>query len=609
MAYNYQAAIQAGANPNDVINYMASQTGYKAQDAVQAGANPQDVMSYMANLPQQGQNGNGGTDTTTPTTTKLDTPTIFANGLQSLFPNQNIGKIIGSPIGALMTAVTDPKDLKYYDWNPHASAAGVAADIGGDALNAASLLAAPESGGTSLLARSGVNAAIGGGLNLANSLSNGQSITDPGVIANAAGSATLSSLFPLLSKIPEGFMGAAKSAAGIDDQIATELRKATPQEVQENIQAVLAHNKDLSSPTAQGVVAKKVNEATDVITQKLKTAGQAVGDAVKQTGSRMIGTNPQTGSAFTDDILSSFNKKVEDTFGHEISYTPEDTTKLIIGGDKMTAQEPLTEPVLKPLEGRSRTIISADQNRMLQIHSQIMDLAENPTVAKASDVIHNLDDLIDYSKVDQVGINHDPLQGIIRSTRGEINGAIRTTSPEIAAANDRFSHLKDIENEIGEKAGSDLHRAGLVMKRVFSGDQASQNLELLEKIKKETGIDLVKHSALAKFATDNFGNASSKSLLQQELNEGGSMLGGMKKAIMTPIKNITRAALVPNTTKYAMKIANGGKYANMLDELLNSPGGRGLMRTYFNNVSAAHPQIGKGLDRGLANLIGNTTGI
>jgi len=50
MAYDYQGAIKAGANPDDVLNYMASQTGYKAQEAVKAGANRDDVLKYMANI-------------------------------------------------------------------------------------------------------------------------------------------------------------------------------------------------------------------------------------------------------------------------------------------------------------------------------------------------------------------------------------------------------------------------------------------------------------------------------------------------------------------------------------------------------------------------------
>lgn len=577
------------------MNYMANQTGYKAQGAVAAGANPTDVMAYMANLPNSGQSNEGILGKT-------------SDVIQSIFPDKNIGSILGTVAGGVGTALTDPKDLPYYDWNPHASITGVAGDVAGDAVNLGSLLMAPETGGTSLLARSAVNAGIGGALSLANSASTGQSFAAPSTWENAGGAATLSSIFPFLGKSVEALSEAARGASGVTPQIENVLKSTTPQELNDYIQTTLAHNKDLNTPTAIGLASSKLNDATDAITAKLKTAGAAVGSALKQTGSNIIGTNPVTNNAFTDDVLSSFNKKLEETFGHEVTYNPEDNTKLKINGETVTNGQN-TEPNLEPLEGRGRTIAPADQKRILTIHSQLAQLADNPTVAKASDIVHNLDDLIDYSKVDQVGINHDPLQGIIYSTRGELNGAIRTSSPAMAAANDRFSQLKGIEEGIGQMAGKDMQRGDLLMRRVFSGDKSGQSLQLLNDIKNETGVDLIKHAGLAKFATENFGDASSKTLLQQHLSTEGSIAGGMKRALLSPIKNITKKLIVPDAAKFAQKITQGGQYANIMDELINSNKGRGVLRTYLNNVSAAHPQIGKGIDRTFANLLKNTTGI
>jgi hypothetical protein len=51
MAYDFNGAIQAGAAPSDVVNYLAKQTNYNAAGALKAGANPQDLMKYMSNLP------------------------------------------------------------------------------------------------------------------------------------------------------------------------------------------------------------------------------------------------------------------------------------------------------------------------------------------------------------------------------------------------------------------------------------------------------------------------------------------------------------------------------------------------------------------------------
>jgi len=51
MAYDYQGAIASGANPDDVVKYLSSNTGYDATGAITAGANRNDVLKYMANLP------------------------------------------------------------------------------------------------------------------------------------------------------------------------------------------------------------------------------------------------------------------------------------------------------------------------------------------------------------------------------------------------------------------------------------------------------------------------------------------------------------------------------------------------------------------------------
>lgn len=53
MAYDYAGAINAGAAPSDVGNYLAKQTGYNFDGATKAGANVTDVLKYMSTLPNK----------------------------------------------------------------------------------------------------------------------------------------------------------------------------------------------------------------------------------------------------------------------------------------------------------------------------------------------------------------------------------------------------------------------------------------------------------------------------------------------------------------------------------------------------------------------------
>lgn len=549
-----------------------------------------------------GLNGGGQT---TPAQSTANEPGDF---LQTIFPNKNLGKVVGTALGVPLTlAQSGVSGLKHYDYNPHTTPGEVFGDLAGDAINAGSLLIAPETGGTSLLARMGVNAGIGGGLSLSHSLSSGQSLKDSNTWKDAGGSALLSSLLPVLAKPLEALSGATKAASGVTPQVETILKDTTPDELRSYIDTTLGHNKDLNKPTAIGLASSKVEKVGETIKKNLSSVGQQIGEALKIDGGKPIGLNPESGNNFIDEVLSNFNKKLEDTFGHEVTYSPADKTQIKIGGE-VARFDNSEEPQLLPMKGRARTITPADQKRILDIHNQVSGLAESPTISKASDIVHNLDDLVDWTKRDQFGVSHDPLEGILASTRGQLNASIRQTSPSIAEANNRYANLKRLEEGLGTLAGKDLQRGSLLMQRVFSGDKSAETVKLMQDIKNETGIDLVKDAGLAKFATENFGDASSKTLLQQALNMEGSLAGGLKRALLSPIKATTKALVVPDTEKYAMKLAGGGKYANRLDELLNSPSGRGFLRTYLNNISADHPEIGKFVGRSFSNLVGNATG-
>lgn len=575
----------------------------------QANATPEDIESYVKSATQEG--GTSGITTNgQPVSSNIAGNTLksLGNFALKVFPNENLGKIIGTPLGAIYAGMTGGMDaLKQYDFNPHASATGVAADLGGDAINAASLLAAPETGGASLAARSALSGAAGGGLNLLGSLSNGKSIGDKEVWKDAGGSALISALFPALAEGASGLIGNAKAASGITPQVEKVLKDATPEEVNQYIQAAKAHNVNLNSPTPTGMASDKVDEAAGLIKQNLKTAGQAIGDAIRTDGTKVIGNHPDIGTPHVDEILSAFNKNIEDTFGHEVSLRPADNTKLKIGGDTMSFDQN-EQPSLLPLGGRARTIDAPDQKRILNIHDQISKLADDPTVRRAADVVHNLDDLIDYNKIDQFGVNRDPLEGIITKMRGQINAAIRDSSKAVADANDRYSFLKNIERNIGSLAGKDLQRGSLLLRRVFSGDKSGESLKLLNDLKNETGVDLIKHAGLAKFATDQFGNDSSKTLLQQMINPDTGAVQKVGRFLTSPVR-AAESLLVPSAQKSAARLSGGAPFVNKLDEFINSPAGQNFLRTYFINSSAAHPEPGKSVGSMTRNLVNNTTGL
>src|ERR1700749_1008947 len=134
MAYDYQGAISAGANPSDVINYLSKQTGYNSQGALQAGANPQDVLKYMSNLPIKNVQ-----NITTPTNI-ASTPFQQPQGTQPSILG-DAGKKLGSDFMGRGQDVIDAVEKPSKDVASGASPLKVGLDIGAAGLNTAGAVA------------------------------------------------------------------------------------------------------------------------------------------------------------------------------------------------------------------------------------------------------------------------------------------------------------------------------------------------------------------------------------------------------------------------------------------------------------------------------------
>ena len=341
--------------------------------------------------------------------------------------------------------------------------------------------------------------------------------------------------------------------------------------------AAITHTTDVRAPTPTGLASEDVQQAGDIIQKKISAAGKAIGAALKTDGAAPVALDtPNAETGQPQNVMQSFLTNVENMFGHGIADdfpsvpgvgtaaggNPADS----LGGDLETYLKQHSNDVseesgqLTPLVGRARQIAAADKTRILSVYNQLKTLQADPTVQAASDVMHNLDDKIDWTKVDQFGVNHDPLQALLMQTRGAINGAVRASSPAVAAANDAFSTLKDLDGQLGQMAGKDLQRGALLLRRVFSGDQSKNSLGLLDGIKQATGIDLTKSAVLAKFATDTFGDASQQTLLRQQLggavNDSSTVAGSLRQLV----RGVTRGAervLTPDPLEYAKNLVQG----------------------------------------------------
>lgn len=391
-------------------------------------------------------------------------------------------------------------------------------------------------------------AATGYGAGVASNLSQGKGLGEsfkPGM--NTLLGAALGGATP---KIIEGISGLTKGMSGITPQIENALKDSgmSVDDYNKYIDAAKARTGDIRAPSPLNLAADQLDTAAEKISQATKAAGVAVGEAKKAVGNQTLGD--------ITPVLENFTKQVEDKYG----------LALTVGKDG--SMTPISIP------GRSVDISPTERSRIVEVAKKLFKLRGAP-LSVASDEASNISKLIDYSKKDLYGNSNDPLEGLLKSTDGQIRQIINQTSPEMAQANANFSGLRGLENEISGMAGKNLQKGELLMKRVFSGDKSGDIQDLFGKIKQITGIDLVNHAVLAKHAVESFGDSSQRSLLDQAIEGGMSRGGGTdiisralglgktiaKKSISNPekigrrlVENKSRSGLKSVLTKGAIEL-------------------------------------------------------
>lgn len=376
-------------------------------------------------------------------------------------------------------------------------------------------------------------AGVGYGAGVASNLSQGQGLGQAFTpnITNIGG-AVLGGATPLVLK---GLSSTISKLAGIDPQVANELgRMATnpnPEDVslmEKYNQAAVSHASNVRTPSVENLAADNLDAAAQKISENTQAAGQAVG-AAKQAAS-VVPLNDAS------KVADTFAQEVKNRFGLEIASDPEG--KIII----------------TPTSGSMRTVSPTDVSRIQAVAQQLNQLGNGATAGNAIDVIANIDDDLNFNK-NAYGQSVSPVDGLLSKTRSSLDGILRQSAPDLAEANDRFSGLKGLQEDIRQIAGNKLQRGELLMQRIFS-NKSADSLALFDKINQETGIDLTKHAVLAKNAIDNFGSNADKSLLAQMLGEASKGSEGIVGTLMKGGKYVAQKTIA-NPTKISKGILEG----------------------------------------------------
>ena len=365
-------------------------------------------------------------------------------------------------------------------------------------------------------------------------------------VNNLAGAA-----FSGLSPLGGEYLGKLfQKISAIDPQIAAALKDGSITEEQYNsyINAAKTRAGNIRAATPLTMAADNLDQAALKIGDLSSAAGKIVGKAKNDLNNIELPDN-------ISSVFEDFKNRIGQEYGIGIDNNGE----------------------LSALPGREISVNQATQNKISQIYKSLSDLQgtaiKNPgTARQGADVISILDNLINYK-----GTDLDPLESLWYSTRQGINNVLRQVSPDFANANDTFSVIKSVQNEINQMAGNQNQRGELLMKRVFSGDKSGQVQNLFDRIKKITGIDLVNDAVLAKHAIQTVGDQSQKTLLQQIFEEGSKAPTGGGASIwnwsLAAAKGIAKKTFA-NPETIGRSIVNNG--SNSVE---------GLLPTLFRNAA------------------------
>jgi len=435
----------------------------------------------------------------------------------------------------------------------------------GQAGQIATLAASPEFQGVKSLAL------LGGASGLSNSLAAGNNpMTNPTQVVRDT---LYNTLFGAGLGVAGNFLGhlagSLEAKTGVVGYVKNAIDDADPDLLKKYISTAEEHGSDIRSLTPSGLAEKAMEQRANILLDKvIPQAGQAVGDARKAAANLPLALADDSGQ-----ILAKGSDAVKQTFS-QINDTVQEMTGHGFGNVAREGFEGGTRPVVYQLPGRAVELTEAEFKKLQNLHGQLDLLQSKPTAGVASDVLKNLDGMIDWDTA-ATGYT-SPVDGAIKFARGKINSMIAPADPALAKANAAYSELMDLKGQIGQAAGKNLQHASLFMRRVLSGDKSTDVIPVLDSLDNYVKPfitrqmlqqdpllrgDLVQHAIMSDWAKRMFGDASAQTLFEQRMtqrtaDDAASLVGLPKQFARKSLTGILNS-FTPDAKEYALSVAKG----------------------------------------------------
>lgn len=276
--------------------------------------------------------------------------------------------------------------------------------------------------------------------------------------------------------------------AGISDDIKNRI-KGKQDKLKEYFDVSHARNNFDTLPTPLEHGAKQVDSAVERMEGILNDTGSDIGAFRKKIG---------TYEANIDNV-----KKVESSFNNELS--------------KLNLE--IKNGVVRQKPGTLKRVGSDNDIKVLNdLYDNLRTVKENPSLEKLIDLRNLFDAKINFEK--QARDISSALDIPSRNIRKQIaDVAAEIVGKTEAGRLKEFSEFMDAYNALrsftDRKAGAEF-----LLKQVLS-ERGGVSREVMQAIKKHTGIDLMDDAVMAQIATDLIGNSRQKGLFRQELIKAG----------------------------------------------------------------------------------------
>ena len=245
----------------------------------------------------------------------------------------------------------------------------------------------------------------------------------------------------------------------------------------------------------------------------------------------------------TGSEIGAFRKKIA-TYQANIDQVKSIENKFLNELEKLNLEVRNGEIVKKP--GTITRVSAESEIKVLNdLYSELQTFKEGPSLEKVIDLRNNFDRKINFEKeARDISNTLDPLSKTVRKQIADeaANVVGKSEATKLQEYSSLIEALYDLKSYTDRKSGAEF-----LLRQALS-NRGRMPKEVMDVVKKYTGIDLMDHAVMSSLATDLIGGADQKGLFRQEITKAGldayAAITGSPTGILNTIENIAKKTLI-----------------------------------------------------------------